>query len=157
MIQQPAPILMLAVAIEGERSGQIEQGSFQRCPSEKNGMQMRKKILKFYSGIFAFGMIYYIWCVTTNLYIPCFYYATTGFLCPGCGMTRMFLALARLQIPEAFAWNPVVFVLLIVWNLIALLCFIGKPAFVQNRRFLYSGLGVTVAILLIFSFIRNIS
>lgn len=30
----------------------------------------------------------------------------TGILCPGCGMTRAFLALAELDIPRAFALNP---------------------------------------------------
>lgn len=33
----------------------------------------------------------------------------TGLLCPGCGVSRMFLALLRFDFAEAFSWNPVVF------------------------------------------------
>lgn len=117
---------------------------------------MRRKILKIYAGILLIGTLYYVWGQITGLYLPCFYYATTGLLCPGCGVSRMFLALARLDIPAAFGSNPVIFVLLILWNTIAALCFWGRPSFVKDRRFLYTALGVSVAALLVFGILRNI-
>ena len=117
---------------------------------------MRKKILKIYGAILLLGTLYYVWGETTGLYLSCFFYATTGLLCPGCGISRMFLALIRLDIPAAFGYNPVVFVLLILWNAIAVLCFWGKPAFVRDRRFLYGTLGVSVAALVVFGIVRNI-
>lgn len=117
---------------------------------------MRRKILKIYGGILSVGLGYLILTSVMHIDIPCFYFATTGFLCPGCGVTRMFLSLARLDFAEAFSYNPVVFVLLILWNGIALLCFCGKTAFVKDKRFLYTVLGLSIAALLIFGFVRNL-
>lgn len=42
---------------------------------------------------FAAGMLYCIWLHCTGLGIPCLFYLWTGFKCPGCGITRMCLAL----------------------------------------------------------------
>ena len=44
--------------------------------------------------------------------IPCVIYSTTGYYCPGCGVTRMLFALLRLDIKEAFMYNQLVFILL---------------------------------------------
>ena len=51
----------------------------------------------------------------------------------------------------------VVFILLILWNVIAILCFTEKIRFVQSKRFLYSSLGVSVTALMTFWIVRNIS
>lgn len=47
--------------------------------------------------------------------IPCAFHEITGFYCPGCGVTRMFLAVAELNFYQAFRYNPFVFVLLIIY------------------------------------------
>ena len=120
-------------------------------------LPMRKRILKIYAAVLAVCIPYLIWSLTTGIYIPCFSLATTGLQCPGCGISRMFLALARLDIAGAFSYNPVVFILLILWNVIAILCFTEKIRFVQSRRFLYSALAVSVTALTIFGIVRNIS
>ena len=39
----------------------------------------------------------------------CLFKAVTGLPCPGCGMTRAFLALGRLDLAGACAQNPLVF------------------------------------------------
>jgi hypothetical protein len=39
---------------------------------------------------------------------PCAFHALTGVPCPTCGGTRALLALARLDVPAALAWNPLV-------------------------------------------------
>ena len=57
------------------------------------------------------GSIYYI---GTNFYIPCIFKKITGFYCPGCGITRMFRSLLELNIYQAFRYNPLVFILLIL-------------------------------------------
>jgi hypothetical protein len=38
----------------------------------------------------------------------CLFRAVTGVPCPTCGGTRALLALARLDVPAALAWNPLV-------------------------------------------------
>lgn len=116
---------------------------------------MRKKIRKIYAITLGIGLTYLLWGLTTGLYIPCLYYLTTGLLCPGCGTSRMFLALLRGNLALAFSYNPVVFVLLIVWNIIAILCCTEKISFVQDSRFLYTVFWLSIASLLIFCLIRN--
>ena len=117
---------------------------------------MRTKILKLYTGIFVIGSIYLIWLLATDTYIPCFYFITMGLLCPGCGISRMFVSLAKLDIAAAFSYNPVVFIFFAIWNLIALLCFIGKPKFVQTPKFMYTLLGFSVITLILWGFARNL-
>ncbi len=55
---------------------------------------------------------YYLLRRFTPFYIPCPIHAITGFKCPGCGVTRMFLALMRLDFKSAFDSNPFVLVTL---------------------------------------------
>ena len=117
---------------------------------------MGKRIGKLYGITFCIGFAYFLWVKLTGLAIPCLYYATTGTLCPGCGISRMFLCMAKLDFAQAFSYNPVCFCLFFYWNLIALLYLWGKPSFVRKNRFLYGNLILTVAILLIFTIIRNI-
>ena len=118
---------------------------------------MRRKILRIYAIILAVCIPYLIWSLITGIYIPCFSLATTGLQCPGCGISRMFLSLVKLDIAGAFSYNPVVFILLILWNIIAVLCFTEKIKFVQSRRFLYSALGISAIALMIFGIVRNFS
>ena len=40
------------------------------------------------------------------LFFGCPFYRLTGIPCPGCGMTRAFLAAARLDFGAAFAYHP---------------------------------------------------
>ncbi len=115
---------------------------------------MKKAILKIYAVILPLGAAYYLWGAITGLYLPCYVYQRTGLQCPGCGTSRMFLSLARLDITGAFAQHPVMLVLLIVWNVIAVLCFFGV---IKSRRFLYTMLGLSVAALVIFTISRNLS
>ena len=117
---------------------------------------MRKKVLKIYGYAIGVGLLYWLWGALTGLYLPCFYYSTTGFYCPGCGISRMFLSLFRLEFSEAFAHNPVCFVLVILWSMVSILMMTEKVKFVRSKRFLYTGLYVSIGALLIFCFIRNI-
>ena len=116
---------------------------------------MRKKILKIYAVVLSVGLAYFLFIRLTGLGLPCFYLKTTGYLCPGCGSTRMFLALSRLDLAAAFSYNPVVLILVFVWNFIALLCFTEKLKFVQKEGFLMTMLAISVAALLVFCCFRN--
>ena len=58
------------------------------------------------------GFIYYIWVITTKLYIPCIFRLLTGFKCPGCGITHMIVALCRFDFSTAYRENPLLFITL---------------------------------------------
>ena len=56
------------------------------------------------------GILYYIFIRITGLAIPCVFRKITGWLCPGCGITRAILALADCEPAKAFAYNQYIFV-----------------------------------------------
>ena len=60
----------------------------------------------------AVGIGYALWVNLTHLSIPCPFHAITGLQCPGCGVTRMCLALLRLDVSGAWQANPVLLLLL---------------------------------------------
>lgn len=117
---------------------------------------MTKKIGKIYAITLSIGLVYFLWVKLTGLAIPCVQYATTGFLCPGCGISRMFLSMAKLDFVQAFSYNPVVFCLFFYWNFLALLCLWGKPGFIRQKPFLYGNLYATIGILVVYGVLRNI-
>ncbi len=117
---------------------------------------MRRAILKVYTWIFAIGLGYALLVMATGFSIPCFYRSVSGMLCPGCGVSRMFLAMLRLDFAEAFRQNAAIFLLLFPWNGAALLGILGKPALFQRSKTWYWMLGVTIGILLLFGILRNI-
>lgn len=119
-------------------------------------IKTRKAIIKIYIWVIVIGLLYMGWIELTGKAIPCFYYKTTGLYCPGCGISRMFIALFRFDVKAAFAYNPVCFSLFFLWNLIAVLCCIKKASFARKAVFLYGFLGVSVVSLIVFCVIRNI-
>ncbi len=62
-------------------------------------------------------VIYYFLFTQLNFRIPCLFHTLTGFYCPGCGITRMFVSLLKLDFYQAFRYNPLVFILLILYGL----------------------------------------
>ena len=115
----------------------------------------RKAILKIYGCILLIGLSYYLWVRSTGLGMSCFYYKTTGLLCPGCGISRMFMSMFSLDFSSAFFYNPVCFCLFFLWNFIAIMCYIGKPAVVRSKVFIYSILWASVISLILFCILRN--
>ena len=59
--------------------------------------------------LLGIGAGYYVWINLTHLSIPCPFRKVTGWLCPGCGITTMFLCLGRGDISGAFLSNPFLF------------------------------------------------
>ncbi len=124
---------------------------------ENTGAFMRKKIIKIYAVILSIGLAYFLIIRLTGFSLPCFYLKTTGYQCPGCGATRMFMALFRLDFAAAFSYHPVLMILFFLWNAIALLCLTEKVKFVQKEGFLMAMLAISVVALLIFCYFRNMA
>ena len=77
-------------------------------------MFTKKKNLKL--GIIAILVffVYYFLNIYTDFSIPCLFHKLTGFYCPGCGITRLLFSLIHLDFYQAFRYNPLVFILLIL-------------------------------------------
>lgn len=74
---------------------------------------MKKRVKIFLSAailMIAAGILYLIINRLTGFAIPCFFYRTTGFCCPGCGVSRMLINIARLDFAAAFNCNRLLFV-----------------------------------------------
>ena len=68
---------------------------------------------------FCFLFLY----LKVGIYIPCLFRKLTGFYCPGCGITRMFLSILQLDFYQAFRYNPLVFILCLFFLLMKILRF----------------------------------
>lgn len=55
--------------------------------------------------IFLLGLGYAGWIWETGIAIPCFFHEITGLQCPGCGVTRLCLALLQLDFIGAWKAN----------------------------------------------------
>ena len=60
-----------------------------------------------------FFLFLLLFCQMKKIYLPCLFHKFTNLYCPGCGITRMFLSLLKLDFYQAFRYNPLVFLLLV--------------------------------------------
>ena len=116
-----------------------------------------KRLLLWAGLILGIGLAYAVFVRLSGLSIPCPVHALTGLLCPGCGVTRMCMALLALDFPAAWSANPVLLLLLPI--LAALLArqavqYVksGRPSLSQRESALVWGM---VAVLLLWGVARN--
>ena len=94
-----------------------------------------------------------------RLSVPCVFYETTGFYCPGCGSGRAIYALLHGRVREAFFDNMLLFVLGIPAALVLLIEYLRlvfpslgiKPVFVSR-----TAAAVCAALVIAFWIARNI-
>lgn len=88
-----------------------------------------------------------------NLSIPCLFHKITDFYCPGCGLTRMIFSIFKLDFYQAFRYNPMLYILLILFliNLIIKLIF-KKYYIIFNQK----TNTILLIIVIIFGIARNI-
>ena len=70
--------------------------------------------------VLAAGICYAIFVKLTNWGIPCLFHLLTGLECPGCGISRMCLALLQLDFVSAARYNLLVLCLLPFGGVLAL-------------------------------------
>ena len=73
-------------------------------------IKISKKEIYAVLGLVALGLAYLLFVRCTNLAIPCFFRAVTGYKCPGCGITTMAVHLSKLELKEAARANYFLFV-----------------------------------------------
>lgn len=96
--------------------------------------------------------------MATGIAIPCLFYKVTGLRCPGCGVSRMCIALMKGNIAEAARYNSLLFFLLPFLLLILgdyLFRYVKTGRFVL-RRWQNAVLYVMIVALVIFGILRNI-
>lgn len=64
------------------------------------------KVIMVIAGLLLAGLIYTYGALHWGWWLPCIFNWITGLKCPGCGVSRMCLALLRLDLKGAFYWNP---------------------------------------------------
>ena len=108
--------------------------------------------------LLAAGLGYALWVRLTGLAIPCLFRAVTGFLCPGCGVTRLCLALLRGDWAAAWNANPVLLLLLPVLAVLAVRLGVryvreGRAA---GSRWENALMWAVAALLVAWGFVRNL-
>ena len=77
-------------------------------------------LLRLVGRLLAAGLLYTLLCMLAGRpLIPCLFHRVTGLYCPGCGVSRMCLALLRLDFAAAWRANPVLLMLLPVGMVLA--------------------------------------
>ncbi|MCR5370934.1 MAG: DUF2752 domain-containing protein [Clostridium sp.] len=74
--------------------------------------QRKQYVIRTWTEILLIGLGYFLLVLFTPFRIPCPIRFLTGYQCPGCGVTRMVMALSRLDFRQAFLENAYVLCLL---------------------------------------------
>ena len=116
-----------------------------------------KVIIEIFS-VLAIGVLYYAFIKIVGKAIPCIFNVITGWYCPGCGATRMCLALLRFDFKAAFHYNPV---LLIILPFLLEIYLSNRINYVKTGKNINSKLEdilliVILVALLVFCVIRNV-
>lgn len=117
--------------------------------------QIQKEI-RYLLIILGVGFGYYLWLNFTHLGIPCPFRTITGWLCPGCGITHMLIALIQLDFHTAYLENP--FLLLTLPFLIGEIIYQRYLQLTKqvNPRWNQVLLWLYVIALIIFGILRNL-
>lgn len=107
---------------------------------------------KEYLIIFLLLIGYYILHLVFDITIFCPIFKLTGYFCPGCGITRMFEALFHLKIYQAFRFNPLVFILLIIFLFEKIYEIIKRKKVIIKPYLTY----ILLFIVILFGILRNI-
>lgn len=95
----------------------------------------------------------FFFLLVLNQEIKCLWNEMTGLYCPGCGITRMLIAMIQLDFYQAFRYNPFLF-LLIIFSIVYILYSLFKFKTIEriNSKLLF----VILIITILFGVLRNI-
>lgn len=107
--------------------------------------------------LLGIGIAYMFFVALTGWGIPCVFHLLTGKYCPGCGISRMFMALARLDIVLAARYNLLVLCLL-PFGIVLAICkgrqyvLTGKTAMGTAEKVFYI---IAFVLCILFTILRN--
>ena len=108
-----------------------------------------KIILDFCRRYAAFLAVVAVYIVFAAGGVGCPIHALTGVSCPGCGMTRAWLAVLRLYLKAAFYYHP------LFWTVpVALIVFFFRKKLLPNKTIQTAALSVLLAAFLIVYMLR---
>ncbi len=116
------------------------------------------KTLKGFLTLFIVCFLYFIFVKIVGFGIPCIFHTVTGLHCPGCGISRMFLSIARLDFKAAFQYNALIFTLspialFFILRHYVLYILYGKR---KSEKFETVLLVIALVLLIIFGILRNL-
>ena len=108
--------------------------------------------------ILGLGLGYYLFVRIVGRGLPCFFHEITGLYCPGCGASRMCMALLRFDFKTAFYYNPA---LLVTAPVLAVLYILNKIRYIKTGKNISSKIEdilliAVLVILILFCIYRNI-
>ena len=115
---------------------------------------MKNRLIKISILFFEAVLLY----VIPNVNIGCFFKNTFGIRCPGCGLTRAFLAIFNFNLIEAFKLNIIsipLFIFIIIANILLLYDIIFNKNKVYNFLNKLSKYYVLILILLVVTTVVN--
>ena len=86
----------------------------------------------------------------------CIIHELFGVYCPGCGGTRMIVSFVHLDFYQAFRWNPLLFILLIIGIIYII---VGIVIYIRKKVIIVPNLKVwifLIVVLVLYMIIRNI-
>lgn len=119
--------------------------------------ERRNKVLRTFAVLAVAGILYGLITGWLGFGIPCPVHYFTGFKCPGCGVSRMFISLMKLDFKSAFEANRL---LLVTLPVIASLLFVyffryiktGSRKISKAENIIYI---VLIILFFIFGVVRN--
>lgn len=119
--------------------------------------ERRNKVLRTFAVLAVAGVLYGLITGWLGFGIPCPVHYFTGFKCPGCGVSRMFISLMKLDFKSAFEANRL---LLVTLPVIASLLFVYFFRYIKTgSRKIFKAENIIYIVLiisfLIFGVVRN--
>lgn len=116
------------------------------------------EVIKNAAIILAVGIAYYIFYSLTGIGLKCPLFELTGLLCPGCGMSRMFVSIFTFDFSSAFYYNAALLILLPFFIGVTISYYYGYIKYGNTKVTKSQGaiLIVCIILLLIFGVLRNI-
>ena len=118
---------------------------------------MKKRIIKLLViTVSVLALLFFQLILLEKIHYKCFYQELFNITCPGCGTTRMLKSIYELEFYQAFRYNPLMFILLIVS---ILFCIVNAIRYLQNKKLVKISNKVLIGLaflLIIYMILRNI-